>query len=73
MKLKQMTYLDAYDDFRKWLPQQDRWQNMVKREKQYIAKADEARRKGTLGIERVKALLEKYAPERYTITVLVSV
>ena len=69
---KKMTYLEAYDDFRKWIPTQPAWKTLTKRDKQYIAKADQARRLNKLGIDRVKSLLGKHAPQRYDFSLTVN-
>lgn len=68
-----MTYLEAYDDFRKWIPTQPAWQTLTKGEKQYIAKADQARRLKRLGVDRIKSMLTKYAPDRYDFMVTVNI
>lgn len=65
---KQLTYLEAWADFWKWIrkpEQQERWQAISRKGKQYLYKADIAKRAGTLGYERTKNILTEYAPDRY--------
>lgn len=65
---KQLTYLEAWADFWKWIrkpEQRERWKDIGRQGKQYLYKADIARRDGSLGYERVKNILTTYAPDRY--------
>ena len=72
--MKKLTTEQAWDDLYAYIQAQDRWATLPKAERQifYTAEAD---RRGTrkdrkgeprrLGIQRLRALAEKYAPGRY--------
>lgn len=72
---KQLSVLDAWQDFFAWirLPEQKPlWAAIPRKKKQYIYKAEIARKEGKLGYERVKSILLEYAPKRYLFNVVVT-
>lgn len=62
----EITYKEAWIDFFRWIKEQEEWKEMPRKEKQYLYLAEKHRRDGRLGYERVKHILERYAPDRYT-------
>jgi len=63
-----LDHLAAWDDFWIWIKEQPIWSDkdaLPIMQKRYLYKAKWAREKGHLGRERVRNILEKYAPERY--------
>lgn len=65
---KHLDHIAAWDDFWIWIKEQPVWSDkdaLPTMQKRYLYKAKWARDKGHLGRERVKNILEKYAPTRY--------
>ena len=72
MDLK-ITPLEAWADFWAFIKTTDSWHSIPRAEKQYLYKAQAAAGQGKLGYERIKHLLERYAPERYEFQAVVTV
>lgn len=62
---KQLTHLEAWADFWKWIKEQPGWADIERGEKQYLYKTEKAARDSELGYIRVKNILTTYAPDRY--------
>lgn len=66
---RQTTLMDAWEDFYKWIRNQPEWSTMTdgERKRIYDAQADFKGTRGKqLGATRIKSILGKHAPERYT-------
>ena len=66
---RQITLMDAWEDFYKWIREQPEWPDMTtgERKRIYDAQADYKGTRGKqLGTARIKSILEKHAPDRYT-------
>ena len=65
---KETTPLAAWADFYAWVRQQPKWRKMTKQERKRIYDADadsRGTRKQSLGVSRIRKILEEYAPDRY--------
>lgn len=62
---KQLSAEGAWVDFFDWVRQSESWAGLSRAEKQYLYKAEKARRDGGLGYDRIKRLLTTHAPDRY--------
>jgi hypothetical protein len=66
--IREITPLEAWADFWKWIRLPDNsavWAGLSRAQKQYLYKANIHAGGGVLGEKRIRALLERYAPERY--------
>lgn len=72
MDLK-ITPLEAWADFWVFIKSTESWHTIPRTEKQYLYKAQGAYVAGRLGYDRIKHLLERYAPDRYKFEVVVTV
>lgn len=62
---EQMTINEAWLDFAMWLPLQEKWNTLTRKEKQYLDKTTRAVRDGRAGIKRVSKIFAAYADGRY--------
>jgi len=63
-----ITYIQAWNDFFKWVKKQPIWKDkeqMPRNVKQYIDRANRDSKSGHLGRDRARGIIEKYAPDRY--------
>lgn len=73
MNEKQMTPLEAFEDFLKWVHSSGRWGELTNAEKNRIitARRDSQLLRGErhrLGADRIRKVLGNFAPGRYTFT-----
>lgn len=58
-------WVDVWPDFWAWFRQQPEWAAMGRNERNYLFRTQTAHKKGEVGNERIKALINKHAPKRY--------
>ena len=61
----EITPQQAWDDFWKFIRSQPEWNELGRTEKQYLDKTRRDLSRGKVGIDRIRAALDKYAPGRY--------
>lgn len=62
-----MSAAEAWEDFAKWLPLQQKWNELTRAEKQALDKTGRAVAAGTAGKRRILNAFDAYAPGRYTL------
>lgn len=72
---KQLTPVEAFQDFLIWVKASGHWQVLTKQERNKVitARRDMEGKRATLGEKRIKNILDKFAPGRYTWTVQVEI
>lgn len=69
MVKKELTPIEAWEDFWAWVKTQPIWKELTRHQKQALYRNESAakvRTKYQLGVRAIEAALNKYAPGRYT-------